>query len=255
MKRLKWWFCNQIKNHWLFVIVALIILSATVRLAFVCRETGVLVNIEKVVAIAAGLTTIISLVLVYEGLRRTRIAAEAQLLSAYNDKYFENDMLDAIRVLRKWGDEHQTCLQKQRTPEKNPRNAPEFEEAHDITWPSEVDRSRRKVKAYFVNALDLYERDMLSRRFFNDIVNKEAITTLFDIVEPLEWLLNKQYDASKFYRLMEYASEIYKARSNGKFQNNRVKDEDPTPQAPPSSGGAHPANSYAFIHIGCVNQR
>ena len=214
-------------NNWplcVFVALCLVVLGTSCCL-FHCLKGADKENYSSDVGLIAGLVTIVSIVLVYETLRRSRIVSEAQLLSNYNDKYFKNKMLNAIRLLRSFSKEHEKNFICHRTPCCNPRGAFYFLDDDNLWWTPEVDVARRRLKGYFINALDLYEQGMLSYNVFIKILNKSGITTLFGIVEPMEWYLNPKYDASKFHRLMAYASHIYKGQleTEKSFETPKVR--------------------------------
>lgn len=216
-----------LNNNWplcVFVILCLLVLGTTCCV-YHCLQMMDKQTYSSDVSLVAGLVTIVSIVLVYETLRRSRIVSEAQLLSSYNDKYFETAMLNAIRMLRDFSKNHEKNFLHYRTPCCNDSVSIRFLQDDELWWTPEVDEARRRVKGYFINALDLYEQGMLSYDVFVKILNKSGITTLFEIVEPLEWYLNTKYDASKFHRLMAYASHVYKAHlpTEDNFEKPKVK--------------------------------
>lgn len=168
-----------------------------------CNEWGVMVGI------IAGIATIISLVLVYETLNYTRVASEAKLLFEHDEKYSSEKMLYSLRVLYHFQEMHQRYFSWSRTPYYNPQGAMPFMQDASLHWSMRVDEARRFVKAYFLNALLLFEERKLSYHAFRHIIRRSGFTALIEIVEPMEWYLNSGYDAQKFYRLMVLADDIY----------------------------------------------
>lgn len=239
-------------NNWslcVFVILCLVVLGTSCCL-FHCLQGADKANYSSDVGLIAGLVTIVSIVLVYETLRRSRIVSEAQLLSNYNDKYFKEKMLNAIRLLRRFSKEHEKNFICHRTPCCNPKGAFYFLGDDELWWTPEVDAARRRLKGYFINALDLYEQGMLSYDVFIKILNKSGITTLFGIVEPMEWYLNPKYDASKFHRLMAYASHIYKEHMDTEknFEAPKVRRVRELPAAPAPNS---PCCSTHLVTLSC----
>lgn len=188
----------------------------------------------SIVGIVAGIATIVSLAFVYETLRRTRIVSEAQLLSDFNDKYFEPEMAASIRCLHKFKKLHKDNFTVHRTPVENPYAAMPFPPDEKLRWTRETDEARRRVKGYFLSVTELYEHGMISCSIFEKMIDKNGITALFDVVEPLEWYLSTGYDAKIFSRLMRYIPHIYEKFDSAKKEFDeqpipRVIDSPPTP--------------------------
>lgn len=208
-----------VKNTWLpLMICAVFLLGAVVLcVCLLCPKVSGNINTwGTVVGIVAGVATIVSLAFVYETLRRTRIVAEAQLLSDFNDKYFDPDMAASIRCLHKFKKKHKANFEVHRTPRQNPSAAMQFTVDDKLQWTHETDESRRRVKAYFLSVTELYEHGMISLSIFEKMIDKNGITALFDIVEPLEWYLNEGYNAKIFSRLMRYIPHLYEKYDSAK---------------------------------------
>lgn len=164
---------------------------------------------KTLIPIIANLATIAAFAVACYSLHRSCLAAEAQLMSNYNDKYFQEDMGKAIVRLNKFKQSNDAYFYLHRKPYNNEPEGACFVSFRRLYIPDDVHAARRLVKGYFLNALDLYEHGMLTDKVFMEILDKGGIVTLFHVIEPLEWQHNRDYDASKFYRLMKYASSIY----------------------------------------------
>lgn len=115
----------------------------------------------------------------------------------------------AITRLNSFKEKNEAYFYLHRKPYNNEPEGACFVSCRKLYIPDDVHEARRLVKGYFLNALDLYEHDMLTEKVLMEILDKAGIVTLFHVVEPLEWQHNRDYDATKFYRLMKCASSIY----------------------------------------------
>lgn len=216
-----WW-----RNMRLTLEVGILFLEAVVgAYQFLSAQSSTTCNEQgTIVGIVAGIATIVSLAFVYETLRHTRIVSEAQLLSNFNDKYFEPEMAASIRRLHMFKKLHKDNFTVHRTPVENPYAAMPFPPDEKLQWTRETDEARRRVKGYFLSVTELYEHGMISCSIFEKMIDKNGITALFDIVEPLEWYLNAEYNAKIFSRLMRYIPHLYEKykSSEKKFDACRI---------------------------------
>ena len=155
----------------------------------------------------AALATILSLVLVLMTLQSTKRINETQLLFQYDELYFKKEMQQYLRILREFHSKYENTFEPHRD-ERNQISGDDFM-TDGLSWCECIDTARRQIKSYFINALDLYLEGMISTRVFLRIIDKNAITIFFDIVEPMEWNLNRDYDHTKFEKIMTLAYPIY----------------------------------------------
>lgn len=134
--------------------------------------------------------------------RATKRAAEAQLFSALYSEYGASDMLRALRILRAWrsdqGDEFE--VEWKRRLDRGDLQA------------QEVDGARRRVKHYFIHSLRLYEAGYVSKRLLKELGAVDGVNILYDIVEPLEYALNANYDHARFARLRKICGRARSGR-------------------------------------------
>lgn len=71
-----------------------------------------------------------------------------------------------------------------------------------LPWSEGQGNAIRKLKNYFLAALNLYRSGVLRRSTFRRICKVDALHLLFAVVEPAEYLLNKEYDWKVFYEIM-----------------------------------------------------
>ena len=185
--------------------------------------------------IASGVT-IISLFFVYETLRQSKSLHEAEVMDRYNSKYESSEMYEDLRILSDL--DKVMNLSSYRTHKDNPNSIPEgikkevWLRMDKVTnssepWSKEEhlnhrqDVARRRVKFYFLSALDLYENGRLSLYVFRNILRKSGISLLFSVVESMEYSINPNYDYGKFYHLMLLMSGVVNGekKTNEHFRN------------------------------------
>jgi len=123
--------------------------------------------------------------------RETRKAAEGERLNRFLEKYSETEMLRALRRLRNLEHIHGKGF------------AEKWKRSLDKEEPKamEVELARRHVSHYFQRALYLYETGYVSERFVKAVGSYGGIDILYEIVEPLEYELNSDYDRTIFEKL------------------------------------------------------
>lgn len=124
----------------------------------------------------------------------TQSNTEAQLYARLMEEYRSPQMLKALRTVLNWADD----IRGQNLTRKYSNALKEPDE--DVL---EVDEFRRLIKGYFLKALRLYEGRYVKEKFLKSIANVYGINILYDIVEPLEFGLNPDFDNSEFKRLRE----------------------------------------------------
>ena len=71
-----------------------------------------------------------------------------------------------------------------------------------VPWTEVQDRARRNVKGFFLGAYTLWRGRSISRRALLQIIDVDGVALLFSVVEPMERILNDQYDWRPFYEIM-----------------------------------------------------
>lgn len=231
MKKNMFAFYVWFSQSWGLIVLALfIILGVLIALCHYDPIDRCIPNLKQLGTMAA-VVTVLSIVFVIATLKQQQSLFEAQILNEYNKEYMDKEMLDFVRVLGAMSSRDRTKYGKWRAPECNLCQIPNFHPDDDYQWTKEEDNARRKVKGYFIDVLDLYLEGKISREIFRRIVNKSALTLLFDVVEPMEWYLNEDYDYTKFYKIMLIAGDIYQeqkktdANFRSKKRIQRVKDK------------------------------
>lgn len=78
-----------------------------------------------------------------------------------------------------------------------------------VPWTNDENLARRIVKNYFSSALELYRCGAISKKTLRVICDIDAVTLLFNVVEPMELIINEKYKFDVFYDLMKVVRNIY----------------------------------------------
>ena len=112
--------------------------------------------------------------------KATMDTAEAALMKAFFDDYFDQTMSDALRLLVQWKEQHDNAFAS-KWVQLFLSNDSEAEH---------VDRARRKVKGYFEKALHVFSAGVVRPNVFRQIISVAALNVYYDILDPLELALN-----------------------------------------------------------------
>lgn len=162
----------------------------------ICNLWQFIINIKDTISenalllsvLGTFLTALATLVIAHQtrkAAKATETATQAQLLLKFLDEYRSIEMLYSLETLRKWKDDY-------------PENFNNYRLLLNSSEKDTVNKSRRKLKSYFFNALDLYEAKLANDQFMKSVCGVREIDLLFDIVEPIEYSLAEYIDiASK----------------------------------------------------------
>lgn len=209
MKKNMFAFYVWLNQSWGLIVLAMFtIIGVLIALCHYDPIDRCIPNLKQLGTMAA-VVTVLSIVFVIATLKQQQSLFEAQILNEYNKEYMDKEMLDFVRILGAMSSRDGNKYGSRRTPEHNLCQIPNFNPDEDYQWTEEENNARRKVKGYFIDVLDLYLEGKISREIFRRIVDKSALPLLFDVVEPMEWYLNEDYDYRKFYKIMLIAGDIY----------------------------------------------
>lgn len=222
-------------------IVILCLLYLSVMLTYCAATCGAdclsifLKEIISIISIIiAGLTlfiTVIAAICAIRTLRATQSVSEACFLYEADTNYGSGEMLDSLQVLEKFKKEHAPesgsdwiLEDKYRTDENNPDSRIQVA---PFRIPEKVGNARRRVKFYFKSLHDLYVHGKISKNALENILaDKGGMRFFFEVVEPLEYLHNPDYDYKLFYELMHLLKPYYKKHSRCNISNDLLKDEE-----------------------------
>jgi hypothetical protein len=131
------------------------------------------------------------------GVDATTRTHEASLYIQYMQQYASEKMLFALRTLRDWADKYGKEFVNEYEKAIFKKDSPNFRDAY------EVDIARRYVKNFYTSALQLFECDYVKRQFIENVTEYDGIYILYDYVEPLEEVLQKDYKREPFKKLKE----------------------------------------------------
>lgn len=158
---------------------------------------------------------------------------ETMNLHSFNLRYGEDQMLTAVRtigdVYRRWNDLRKAGVLPGASPfdtppESDVRTDKQNEKGHVVIsnydkfvtaterfkpWTEEDDKARRLVKNYFSSALELYRCGAISKKTLRVVCDTDAITLLFNVIEPMEYITNENYKFDVFYELMKVLRDVY----------------------------------------------
>lgn len=197
-------FCIQPENHgyahYLYLIAPILISLIAAAFAIVSCRVAIGVN-----------TSVI-------GVR------ESVYGQSFDKAYADKSMLDALRVLGKLGNKGGFGLSQlnaigiyPRTPSNNPKGriaTPKMDnhgedKVLNLPWTEEEDSARRTVKNYFLDIVHRKRGGSIGEVEFKAACNKDALLLLFNVVEPMEYMLNPTYNGEPFYEIMHIMKDEY----------------------------------------------
>ena len=202
------------------------------------------VHISVLMAFVASVFSFLAIVV-------TAKVNETMSLHSFNNRYGDDKMLGAVRLVSDVGNRWKCDLEARKSKEASPFDTPP--KAHNrsekcnpksriaienmktfvtdsdryFPWTDEEDKARRAVKNYFSSALELYRCGAISKKTLRVICDTDALTLLFNVIEPMELIINEQYKFDVFYDLMKvvkdvYARKVLESKAHKKARHFRV---------------------------------
>ena len=158
---------------------------------------------------------------------------ETMNLHSFNLRYGDDQMLAAVRAIgvveRRWNDLRKGGVASGVSPFDTPPEAVLRSDKKNVKgpiaisnyskfvtdfdrfkpWTEEEDRARRLVKNYFSSALELYRCGGISKKTLRVVCDTDAVTLLFNVIEPMEFITNEEYKFEVFYDLMKILRDVY----------------------------------------------
>lgn len=162
---------------------------------------------------------------------------ESKTVNSFQHSYAKPKMARALRTLVDYRTSNRKYFRMHRVSSSNSNerlalpgvSAP----AH---WSEAVTDARRHIKFYFSNALGLYVSGAISLAAFRRIVDKSAICVFFEIVEPIEAMLNPFYNQTPYYKLMLLCSDLYNQHREHDYISGGSRSDTPESVAATFSG-------------------
>lgn len=171
------------------------------------------------------------------------IIYEGKIIHEHYKVYAQPEMAANLRRLIRLRNRHYDDFRVHRTPYETSLQGLEAYQSRSFSWGDEEDNARRSLKFYFYNALDLYVSGRISYASFHRLVDQSAICVFFDVVEPMECMINPIYGARRYHMMMLFAGKIYLKHKmyDAAINNRRMRafNVDDTP--PATSRSAQPA--------------
>lgn len=145
--------------------------------------------------------------------RGTREATQSQLYIRLMEEYGSEEMSDALRGLREFKEDSihaQHILLLRDILARDPKLQKEaIKSEYDnsskqlkiILGTGNYDANRRIVKRYFLKVLGLYENGFLTEKRIKELGKVAGIDLFYDVIEPLEFALDKDFNISNFNTL------------------------------------------------------
>ena len=183
-------------------------------------------NVLRLAYTHAGMiVAAISMVCGYLAIFVTLKLNESVKIQEFNAKYAEDAALDAIRAIANvkkiWKDGLVGDFKRPdfvgRSLSFNPEKRIDIKNKDVLTvngecrhpWTETQDRARRMIKNYFLAAYQLYNDRSIGKAAFLDICSKDALVLFFDVVEPMEAMINNEYEFKPFYGIMRAFGSLY----------------------------------------------
>lgn len=134
---------------------------------------------------------------------------EGNIINEHYKVYSQPSMADNLRRLIKLRNKHYDDFRIHRTPFDTCLQGLDAYHSQNFSWGDKEDGARRNLKFYFYNAVDMYVSGRISFASFRRLVDQSAICVFFDVVEPMECMINPIYGARRYHMIMLFAGDIY----------------------------------------------
>jgi hypothetical protein len=158
--------------------------GAITQVASGITPTGLAIGFAAIAACSAAMSAFLNW-------RSTRIStriAQTQLYLKFRDQYSDKVMNDDLRNLRSWKELHGNKFSAKWKEKFIERDSDAIV----------VDAARRRVKNFFQAIAEIYQDGLISKSLAIRLLEFQGIDILYEIVEPLEEALNRDYNKSKF---------------------------------------------------------
>ena len=194
---------------------------------------------------------------------------ETMNLHSFNLRYGDDKMLAAVRTIgdveRRWEDLRKAGVSPSALPFDIPPDVDNRTDTHNkkghiviknystfVTaterfkpWTEEEDKARRLVKNYFSSALELYRCGGISKKTLRVVCDTDAVTLLFNVIEPMEYITNEKYKSDVFHDLMNVLRDVYarKLRESAAHKKTSHFKARPSPSAAKKRPSKRPAKA------------
>lgn len=171
------------------------------------------------------IVAVVSMLFGFTAIHVTLKLNESVKIQEFHQRYSGEESLKAIRAVadvgRMWAEgtvgEFGRPKFAPRSNENNPEGRIAIENIADLQvdgarrrpWSEEQDRARRALGAFYRSAYRLYAGRSIGKAALVDICATDAIVLLFNVVEPMEAMINDDYNWHEFHGLMKALEDVY----------------------------------------------
>ncbi len=150
---------------------------------------------------------------------------ESVKIQEFHQRYSGELALKAIRAVadvgRMWNRKEVVGFGRPEFDPRSPSNNPEgrirvkniavlqVEGTRRRPWSEAQDRARRALGMFYRSAYRLYANRSIGKEALLDICATDAIVLLFNVIEPMEAMINDDYNWHEFHGLMSVLKDVY----------------------------------------------
>lgn len=198
-----------IKNNLLIIVLSMAISIVVVGGIYQANEIEMNTTCEIIQTVLMLITALAAIWGFRQG-KKTLEVANASRINAY---YASDEVFDALHKLGELSNQQADLLRdvKEKHNNKGYKVPLSAEEKEALIKMYQLES--RKIKFYFLNILKLYENGYLSNKTFHMLMDKNGISLFFDVIEPMEYLKNTEYDQEPFEKIRKLCYDLYKKYS------------------------------------------
>lgn len=171
------------------------------------------------------IVAVISMAFGFTAIHVTLKLNESVKIQEFHQRYSGEDALRAIRAVadvgRMWELDAVAEFGHPRFTPRSAENNPEgriaveniaelqVDGARRRPWSEEQDKARRALGAFYRSAYRLYANRSIGKAALLEICATDAIVLLFNVIEPMEAMINDDYNWHEFHGLMKALKNVY----------------------------------------------
>ena len=171
------------------------------------------------------IVAVVSMVFGFTAIHVTLKLNESVKIQEFHQRYSGEDALRAIRAVadvgRMWERDAVGEFGRPKFVPRSNDNNPEgrisveniaelqVDGARRRPWSEEQDKARRALGAFYRSAYRLYANRSIGKAALLEICATDAIVLLFNVIEPMEAMINDDYNWHEFHGLMKALKDVY----------------------------------------------
>ena len=152
-------------------------------------------------AIGAAIGAFWAAIAAWKATHEAKKTLQAQLVIDITDAYAAPEMLDAMKELRAFERKYCTKSPEEFLKERN----------KDSDEGKRLDHCRRRVSHHFVKILRMKRLKLIDDSFVKEVAPPIQAQFLFEVIEPLQRIINLKYDTSMFDMFRKIYPDLSKA--------------------------------------------